>query len=494
MTKALALAIISACLVLFYTMASLGQPPEARVAFVVDASQAMQEPWQTTTRLEASLAAIVTELKSLPLRAKAGVWLARSVGPEVLTAPSKANELNQVNLSAQGGGPRPDLEPSIAPALRWAAEGKPGAVIIVGLPMGGAQIDVPKDGPFVHGLITGSPSGDTGMQMPLILQCGGSLAREDNPKRLQASLHTLVRLSLSLSSLYADVRNADNEPLDVRLQIARGNSKQPARPVLSNTAAQVLAGTYVLTWPNKSDIGPGTPPALVRVPNDARAIARAGGQGKLLIRAQDATGKDQNWKFSISSVPGGAMLVSNAHTPFEQTLPAGRLLVSVVKPASSWSLDLPAGAERVLLLGPRGKLTAKLEGPNGPVRLPIIATGPGASNRQWRGYTNSPMPLPPGEYILHFGTIPAISRTLTLFPGSNQSLDLPMLGSLLVKASNITTPQRYDVINDNDQVVGQGHSGRAVPLLPGRYAVSLPGDKQLAVEITPGHITTLEIN
>ncbi len=492
MVRAAKLAAILICMALVCPAAMARSAPQARIAFVIDASHAMGESWLGTTRLAACLEAVTTELKSLPLRAKAAIWLATADGPELLAAPAEADKLNTVRMHATARGERPPIAPNLAPALRWAADGQPGAVIVVGLPLGGDVMQAPGGGPFVHGLIAGPITNDRGMQAPLTLQSGGRMLSETDPARLQAALHSLVRLGLSRASLYADVRGADNKPLSVELSIASSNGKGNARPVMSNTTAQVLPNTYTVTWPTDTEIGPGTPPGLVRVGDAGQTILRAGGQGKLFVEAIDATGKALAWKITISTVPAGKVLANKTVLPFEADLPAGSLLVSVAKPPVSWSVDLAAGQTQHLVLGPRGSLTANLAGPGGPVRLPVTAIGPDASTRQWRGHTGSPLPLPPGSYRLTIQTMPPVERPCQIAPGVEQPIDLPAVGGLLIETVGTATPQRYDVIDDKDQNLGYGHTGRTLWLLPGRYVAVLPGGKSLAAEISPQRLTTLE--
>lgn len=492
MVRAVQLASIILCVALICPGVVFCGQPKARIAFIIDASQAMGEPWLGTTRLSACLEAVAIELKSLPLRATAAVWLATTDGPELLIAPTEADGLNHARLTATANGRQPLLEPNIIPAMRWAAEGKPGAVIIVGLPLGGSPITVPVNWPFVHGLLVGPTGQDTGLQGPLTIQTGGRLLGETDPRRVQMALHKLVRLGISRFSLYADVRDADNQPLSLELQIASANDKQNTRPVLSNKEAQVLAKTYVVTWPSGNKIGPGTPPPLVRIGETGRTVLRAGGQGKLFIEALDATGKTLPWKITISTVLTGTLLAYKVDLPLEMDLPAGRMLISVAKPPVSWTVDLAAKEARHLVLGPRSKLTALLAGPGGQVRVPLTATGPDASTRQWRGHTGSPLPLPPGNYKLLVQTIPPLIRSCQIAPGTDQTVDFPTVGGLLVRHGNTITPQRYDVLDSEDQSLGSGHTGRMLFLLPGRYMAVLPGGKSLAVEVSPGRLTTLE--
>ena len=312
-------------------------------------------------------------------------------------------------------------------------------MIVAGLPLGGGVLKAAGGGPFVHGLIIGPVTNDLGMQAPLILQSGGRQLSESNPARLQASLHSLVRLGLSRASLYADVRDAENKPLGIELSIASSNDKGNTWPVMSNTKAQVLADTYIVTWPTGTKIGPGTPPGLVRVANAGQTVLRAGGQGKLFVEAIDATGKALAWKITISTIPAGKLLANNTGLPFEAGLPAGRLLISVAKPSVSWTVDLAAGQDQHLVLGPRGSLTANLTGPGGPVRALVTAVGPGVSTRQWRGHTGSPLPLPPGGYHLTIQTMPPLERSCQIAPGTAQAIDLPAVGGLLIKHGNTAT-------------------------------------------------------
>jgi len=493
--------LLTALLSLTWPAAAADEPDvKPRVAFVLEASAEMIAPWQGRTRLEAAVEALGRELAALPLTAEAAVWAAGPDGPSQLIAPAEAQALKRARLVKPTAHGRPDLATAAREALAWAADGRPGAVVLIcsgqagGLDQAILAGEPPgADGPFTHVVAMGPSKALAPGLMRVTLLGGGKLLTVEAPNRARLVLHRATQTALSPASLLAAVRDAANQPLELTYKIMHpGGSEKFGRPALANRPAQLPPGAYALAWPKDSAIGPGQPPQIARVAARGQTIVRAGGAGRLILEAKGENGQDLPWRVNVTSVPGGRLLATNQALPATIQAAAGEMIIQVIKPPTSWRADLAAGQTLTLTLGPWGRLRVNLPGPDGPWRAPLTAVGPAQAPRRWAGRTQSPLPLPPGDYEVIAQVIPPLRAKASAPPGGERILDLPAVGGLLVIFDPGREPRPYAVHDTEGRKLGRGHTGQTIALQPGRYEIVMTHGGRASVAITARQLTRID--
>ncbi len=482
--------------------ATAADAPEAkpRVAFILEASMEMAGPWHGQTRLEAATEALGRELAALPLTAEAAVWAAGPDDAAQLIAPATAQALKRARLVKPPAHGRPDLALAMRRALAWAAGGRPGAVVLIcsgqagGLDQAILAGDPPgADGPFTHVVAMGPGKALAPALMRVTLLGGGKLLAVEAPNRARLVLHRAAQAALSPASLLAVVHDAANRPIELTYKIMHpGGGEKFGRPALANRPAQLPPGSYALVWPKDSAIGPGQPPQIARVASRGQTIVRAGGTGRLTLEAKGENGQDLPWLVNVTSAPGGRLLATNQALPVTIQAAAGEMIIQVIKPPTSWRADLAAGQAMTLTLGPWGRLRVNLPGPDGPWRAPLTAIGPAQAPRRWAGRTQSPLPLPPGDYEVIAQVIPPLRAKAATPPGGERILELPAVGGLLVFFEPGREPRPYAVHDTEGRNLGRGHTGQTIALQPGRYEIVMTHGGRANVAITARQLTRID--
>jgi len=216
----------------------------------------------------------------------------------------------------------------------------------------------------------------------------------------------------------------------------------------------------------------------------------AGGVGTLAVTGQGEAGRPLDWRFRLIRDAGGVVL-EESRLPITRQLPAGGYVLKALTRPLAWAVELAAGARAELVVGPKGILAVSLDGPQGPLRAAYRLTELAAGRPAGVGYTNRPLKLKPGRYLLRLEVPPGLSREVTVPPAGRAELNLPATGGLVVTRA----PGRggVDILTPQGEPVAQAPSGRVTPLLSGRYLVSFGGDppRVVRVEVQPGGLLTV---
>lgn len=481
--------------------ARAGEAPPWRLALVVDCSAGMTQPWLGTTRLDLLEAALQSELLSLPLRARAGVWLVGG-GPgqaREFLAPRPAAEFKDLNLVLPRLGGAADLAAGVRAAAAWLRESGPGSLVVLsgagsrlpaadlaGLPLGAGEM-------FCHALALGPEEDNHNDLRELVLRGGGSYFRVLKADQPGLLLHGAVLTALSPASLLVLAHDRDNRPLALAYGLARRDLLALEPRGASGRPVQMLPGVYQIAWPAKAGLGPATPPAKVSVAVSGQTRMWAGGTGSLMVKALDPQGQELPWVASVANLETGRMEVHEKRTPYQATLPAGVYRVKVLRPPLTWTVELGAGRQVELVTGPQGSLTLALSGPNGPWRVPYRLEDRLGLRPAGTGYTNAPLPLLPGQYRLRAEVVPPWLHDFTLAPGQDLSLAMPLLGAVLLRRDKAGLGQPFQVLDGQGRLLGAGVSDRPLPAQAGSFRLHLPQQgATLEVEVKAGQITALD--
>ncbi len=475
--------------------------PVMNLALVVEQSAAMIAPWLGTTRMEALEKSLQIELTTLPIRTRAGLWLSRPGGARPLVAPRPAPRLKGLLLvlPRQGGG-RSGLGPGVAAAVTWLRSRGGGSLVVIGsgrdplVPRGALRLLADsRPRVFCHVVVLSSRPPHPGLAR-LALDGGGALFRISSLRRLGPILHRAVLTALSPGRLLLLTHDRSNHPRDLIFELKSQKHRVWSLLVHSNRALQVRPGVYTLQAPTGAELGPGPVPRLVKVAERGLSRYWIGGWGELEVVARDARGKPLYWQVSVARLGDGRVVVPLSRTPVKKRLAAGFYIIKKDHPRRAWTVELAAGQNLRLVVGPPARLTLDLAGPRGPVRVPYQVHNLLAGRRGGTGYTSSPLRLAPGRYRLRVELPPGLVRELTLAPGERKRLELPPAGELYVKPSRPGLPRRYQVRDRRGRLVATGISGRGLLLLPGSYRLRAEGEKgSLDFRIGPRRTTTLTL-
>ena len=462
-----------------------GAAPVWNLALVVEQSAAMSGPWLETSRLAALEKALQVELTTLPLSSRAGLWLSFPGGAQALVPPRPARELKDLLLvMPREGAGRADLGPGVAAAAAWLRSRGGGSLLVISSGRKpeldpGVLRDLAQSRPpiFCHVLVLSSRAEHPLLER-LALAGGGALLRVASLRRLGPMLHRAVLTALTPGRLLLLAHDSQNRPREVVFQLRRQKRRARTRPARSNRLLQLMPGVYGLTAPAGADLGPGPVPRRVRV--NPRGISRywIGGWGKLAIKAQDAQGRPLYWRLSVARLGDGRVVVPLTRSPLQERLPAGFYTIKSDHPRRSWMVELAAGQDLRLVVGPPARLTLALAGPRGPVRVPYQVRNLLAGRPAGTGYTGSPLGLAPGRYRLQVEVPPGLVREVALAPGEHKRLELPPVGEVYLKPPGQGPPRRYQVRDARGRLVATGISGRGLLLWPGSYRLRLEGQKQ----------------
>jgi hypothetical protein len=466
------------------------------LAFVIEDSGAMNQAWLQTYPREAAEKALKLELRTLPLRINAAVWLASGRGTQVLIPPSTSLELKEVDPKLpQSATSRADLLSAVEQAAGWLEKMGGGSIIVI------ATSDAPPGAPtpallktdniFCH-VVALDPKTQGGSLATLALAGGGSHFLAAKPNRLLTMLHRAVITAFTPARLVIKAHDQTNQPVKLTYGLKRRGELATNRRGITGRVQQCLPGVYDLAWPPAAPTGPAPPPAKVRVAPTGQSELQVGGQAKIKIAALDKDGREPGWKMRVSRLSDGVVLESERRTPFELNLFAGSYLIkSLVRPLA-WTVDLRAGQDQKIVVGPVGSLRVGLKGPRGKLRArytlqDLMARRPGGT-----GYTNQALRLKSGTYLLTLDVPPGLNRNVTITPAQETKLELPATGGLIVKSGK--PGQKVEVLDRLGKVVDTGLVDRLLPLLPGKYLVCLaqPKGREKIVSIKGGELVTIE--
>jgi hypothetical protein len=109
------------------------------------------------------------------------------------------------------------------------------------------------------------------------------------------------------------------------------------------------------------------------------------------------------------------------------------------------------------------------------------------------GYTNQALQLLPGRYRLTVQVVPPLVREVQIGPGRQETLDLPLVGAVLLRrpASGAVLP--FDLLDAQGLVAATGVSDRPIFTQPGAYRLRLQAPlPTLEAEVKAGQMTSLE--
>lgn len=466
------------------------------LAFVVEDSAAMNQAWLQTYPREAAEKALKLELRTLPLRLNAAVWLARRDQAKLLIPPSTSLQLKEADPKLpQPTAARADLLPAITQAAQWLQKQGGGSIIVI------AASDAPKGAPlpglfgadniFCH-VVALDPQTQGGSLATLALAGGGSYFVADKPNRLLITLHRAVMTAYSPARLLIKTHSQSNQPVQLTYGLKRKGELALNRRGTSGRVQQCLPGVYDLVWPPAAPTGPAPPPDKVRVAPSGLSELQVGGQAKIKVAALDKDGREPGWKMRVSRMSDGMVLGSEKRTPFEMNLFAGTYLIKSLQEPLAWTVDLQAGQDQKIVVGPVGALRVGLQGPRGKLRArytlrDLMARRPGGT-----GYTNQALRLKSGTYLLTLEVPPGLSRKVIITPAQETKLELPAAGGLMVSRGR--PGQKVEVLDIQGKVVDTGLVDRLLPLLPGEYVVRLaqPRGRDQKISIKGGELVTIE--
>ena len=460
------------------------------LAVLVEVSPAMDAPWLGTSRREALERSLGVELGSLPLRVRARVWLVGSGGARPLPAGGPWRKGMKPSLPPAGGEGPPRWGEALAAARDWLAGAGGGGILALG--SGGPA---PGDSPplFLHYLALGPRRPPAGW-LGLTRRAGGACYAVAGTASLPRVLHRAFLTAASPARLLVLAADAQNHPLRVSFALKRRGQEARRRQGVSGRPLQLLPGLYRLGWPKNSGIGPGPVPSRVRVAR--RGITRlwAGGRGTLRVRVRDPK-RRRPWRLRVTRTRDGRLALPYTPAPFVRSLPSGHYLVSSLEPALSWPVELGAGREVVLVVGPPAELLVTVKAPGQGARIAFDLISLLDRRRHATGYTGTPLRLVPGDYRLEARTIPPLSRPLRLAPGARVKLELPPLGALLVKGGSRIHPPPLELTAARGRWLAAFSAGSTILLRPGRYRLRREGrGPWRKVEIRPGRTVVLELS
>ena len=354
------------------------------------------------------------------------------------------------------------------------------------------QLDLPAKKVFCH-VVAVAPLAKTSDLENLALEGSGAFFAVKKPARVNHLIHQAVRTALSPARLVVLAHDNLNKPLKITYGISRPNQLALRRRGISGRPIQVLPAVYKLKFPSNPELGPGPLPKSVSVEKNGGTRLWAGGRGFLNIEARGEKGEELIWNVRVARQGEGKMVQPLRKTPFKLELPADFYLVNSSRPPLSWTVELGAGENIDLVMGPPGSLTVNLRGATGPLRVPYQAVGLLGGGKIIPGYTGSPLRILPGPYRLKVGVAPPLISRVDIKPGAEINLELPPVGELLVKRGGPGSVRGFEVYSLEDRFLTRGLSGRRLPLKAGIYLLRFGGhlhDKKAVV--TAGRLTTIE--
>lgn len=467
------------------------------LAVVLDLSESMGAPWLGSSRAMVAERHLGLELRTMPLRVTVGLWAAVDGKAVVLLPPQPASKLKGVRLRL----PRPTGRGGMAAALEqaslWLKKSGGGSILLITgnqapvlSPVFFKQLD--KLGGFLH--IFAIAPGQAEKKLQALVTKGGGLSFANaRPADVARLLRRAVIAALSPSLIDVLAYDQANQPLHLNYALQRRDQAWGLVSGQAHRRLQIPAGVYLLTWPQGPPPKTPSTPANVTVPPQGLLKLWQGGKSKLVIKGQASEGKPLTWKIKVSRVDDGRLLTPYSKLPITLSPAGGRYLIRSMKPAHQWIVELGAGDEVQMTVGPPGRLLAGLAGPLGAVRLPYFVIDERAHRRVATGYTNSKLTLLPGVYRLELQMHPSKVKKLIMEPGQEVKLDLGKVGVLHVLRAKQPGPLRFRVETPHGRKVAAGVGERRIVLGAGSYVVHFGGNLPSAeVDIKDGELTTLD--
>jgi hypothetical protein len=438
-------------------------------------------------------------LRGLPLRVTAGLWLARKDGGGLLIKPAPAARIKGARLRLKPGEGEAGLDNTLGDASAWLQKAGGGSLLLIASkapkdwepPVTG---DEKEPAVFCHVLAVTIGEKAPEELAGLCLKGGGVLRSLDRVSALGSLMHQMLKLAISPARLRLITHEAGNKPKQITLSVRFKGSRLPEQSIQSNRLVQLVPGIYQLSWPKGHKLGPGPMPSRLAVGREGVTTAYAGGQGELSVKALGADGKPLAWKIKVSRLSDGKPALPKKSAPFKVNLPAGRYVVNSVAPPRSWRVLLRPGQKAEVLAGPRAKLKLVLPGPSGAVRSRYWLFSQLSQRVETSGYTGSNISLLPGRYDIRLGLPPGSTMKVELKPGQHLVKVLDPAGELLVILPKHIKRLRYQVLGVGGKVLARGVGGKALPLMPGEFALKVPGQgKPLSFFIKPKRRTEIKL-
>lgn len=453
------------------------------LAVVVDLTGPVDAPWLGATRRRALQSALEMELRTLPLRVTAGVWAAGGNQAAQVIKPRRAVGLKGLDLKLPGLAGPGGLAQALDAAADWTGRYGGGSILLLTGPWpAGAAPALParfkESGGYLHVFALGVKK-DHQRQDRLAVKGGGLLFIADRPADTARLLRRAVSAALSPSFLILLAYDQDNRPLQPAFDLKRRDQAWGLVSGRAHRRMQLPSGVYRLLWPAGPPRSVGKPPAAVTVEDEGLTKVWLGGNGRLAIKGEAAEGGPLDWAIKVSRVDDGRLVKPYGPLPLDLKAPSGRYLITSRKPAHQWSVELAAGGEVKVMVGPPARLDYQLRGPAGPLRVPYAVTDLNADRRVATGYTNAPLRILPGRYRLDLKVFPPVRREISVLPGRKLAILGQPLGVIKIVRGPSTRLMRYWITDGTGRLAAKGVGERMFPLGPGYYRVRFMETKGL---------------
>ena len=465
---------------------------EWNLAVVVDCAPPMQLVWGKDVRLKSLERLLEIKLRTLPQRISAGLWLGQkgATGPAV--KPDKAGNLRELSLSLNGCKLDPDLSHALSEAAKWLGKKGKGSLLLVTAGDEGSfpvlDLPLPKGDFYCHvvSLGKGSPK-----MRRLAGLGGGAFFEVKTPERLRRQMQAAWLTAITPTRLLVEAHDEANHAISVVFDLKRQGA-YGERQGITGRRMQIRSGVYNFSWPSGNRIGPGEPPAKVKVVSGPNNLLRTGGKGLLEVVLQKGVEPEEAWNLRLARPSDGSVVEKWRSAPFKKELPAGKYLLSLPRAKMSWRLDLAAGGRIKVPVGLFCGLNVKIKGPFGDLRLAYEARAKGGIVLREVGHSGRTLKLPPGEYDLRIMTIPETKIEVSLHTGEEKMLALPVLGALLVEKPKQKGEAGFTVLDDKGRELAEGEAGLPLNLLPGAYSLKTKlSQENISFVVESGRVTSL---
>ena len=476
--------VITALLVFIFLNA---QAAEARrLAVVVEATDAMNEVWQGSTRGRLLVQALNLEMNTLPQDVEFRLsW--------VNNTPILFDNRNwpklEPNFTLLSGGQGQKLLNSILDSFDWLKENGGGSLLLITPRPGSYQQPITNalQNSNIYCHVLSLDVTDQQALAALALQGGGGFLNISRAQQVAGFLHASLNNAISPARLRIITSNDNNQPINLVLGISRANSHEATRQVSSNRWLQVQAGGYALAWPADSQL-PESPPRRTTV--ESQTTLHVGGYGEILLNSMDGSKSELNWPVAVADANSGRLLEAKRYTPFTMRLPAGAYRAyTTANPRQEWRIALAAGQTVEKIFGPPGSLRLAIAGAwQSEQVVPFTLTALGDDKPSLRGQTGTRFNLAPGRYWMELMVIPPQREAIAIDSEENLNLNTPPMGGLRV-TRGLGAPRSFVILDGNGHEVGRGGENRLLVMQPGNYTLKWQNtDETRQVIITPGQI------
>ena len=211
-----------------------------------------------------------------------------------------------------------------------------------------------------------------------------------------------------------------------------------------------------------------------------------GGRGELTVKGEGPKGATLDWRVQVSRTRDGKLVTAGYRgLPLSLSLPGGMYRVASLKPSHQWLVEVGAGYQATVTVGPPGHLLVEQPGPGGDLRLGYRAVSRLSGREVASGLSGRAITLPPGPYVLELEPSPRRRREVIIKPGGDAVVNLEPIGLLVLERGGVGTPAAYQVRTSLGRVVARGVGERTIPLLPGEYDLVFHGGgppRRLAIQ------------